>query len=263
MLSYRHGFHAGNPADVFKHSVLIALVDAMLQKPKGIQFFDTHAGPALYDLTRPEAQKNREFDAGIGRLWHRRPGPHQAPAYLEQVRALNPDGRLRWYPGSPMLLRNMMRPVDHLILCELHPAEQQVLRTRYAGDPQVTVHEGSGYPALARYLPPYGGRGMVLIDPPYELKSERDDLTDALRAALKRHAHGVYALWYPLIEGRDDTAPDPLPHALNLSGEAWLDLRVAFPSAERLGRMHGCGMAIINCPWRAREPLLNLSSAWR
>jgi len=263
MLSYRHGFHAGNPADVFKHSVLITLVNAMQHKPKGIQFIDTHAGPALYDLTSPEARTNREFEVGIGRLWESPPDAPDTLAYLEQVRALNPDGRLRWYPGSPSLLRGTMRPVDHLILCELHPTEQQALRARFHDDPRITVHAGDGYSALARYLPPAGGRGLALIDPSYELKSERDDLTTALREALNRHAHGVYAIWYPLIEGRDNTAPDPLPGALKRSGEAWLDLRVEFPPQQRLGRMHGCGMAIINCPWRAREPLLNLSSDWR
>ena len=102
MLSYRHGFHAGNPADVFKHTVLIALVRAMQHKPKGIQFIDTHAGPAMYDLSSPEATKNREFDAGIARLWSASPTHAAETDYLDRVRALNPDGCLRWYPGSPL-----------------------------------------------------------------------------------------------------------------------------------------------------------------
>lgn len=256
MLSYRHGFHAGNPADVFKHAVLIALVRAMQEKPRGIQFVDTHAGPALYDLASPMAQKNREHEAGIGRWWTA-PAPDPLMAdYLEQVRSFNADGELRCYPGSPMILRHLLRPNDRLVLCELHPTEQAALQARFAGDGQITIRCGNGYVELAKVLPPPGGRGLVLIDPPWELKTELDDLGAALQAALKRYAHGVYALWYPLIEGRE-LALERLPQKLKLDDEAWLDLRLEFQPQQRLGRMYGCGMALINCPFRVRQILLD------
>ncbi len=257
MLSYRHGFHAGNPADVFKHAVLVALLRAMQHKDKGIRFIDTHAGAARYRLDHEYAQKNREYERGILRLWQ---GTQESPAladYVDQVRALNPDGDLRVYPGSPLLLRRLLRAQDELFLCELHPTEQQALAAEFDGDSRVVIHRGDGYAALAKLLPPPTGRGLALIDPPFELKSELDDMADALQRALDRYGHGVYAIWYPLIEGRNCT-PDALPEVLQLDGERWLDLRIEFAAEQRLGRMHGCGMAIINCPFRARETLTQL-----
>jgi 23S rRNA (adenine2030-N6)-methyltransferase len=261
MLSYRHGFHAGNPADVFKHTVLTALVRAMQHKNKGIRFIDTHAGPALYDLESEAAQKNREFDRGIARLWQQSQVAGPVADFLELVRARNPDGELRFYPGSPLLVRALLRPQDELVLCELHPTEQRALSERFAGDRQVRVHAGDGYSALAQYLPPPAGRGLVLIDPSFELKSELDDMADAMRRAMKLFGHGVYVIWYPVIEGRD-TTPGSIPAALGLDGEQWLDLRIAFPPEQRLGRMTGCGMAIVNCPFRARQTLLDLHRNW-
>ena len=112
MLSYRHGFHAGNPADVFKHTVLVALVQAMQHKDKGIRFIDTHAGPALYDLESEAALKNREFERGIGRLWAESPASGPRAEYQALVAAHNPDAALRFYPGSPLLLRSLLRPQD-------------------------------------------------------------------------------------------------------------------------------------------------------
>lgn len=261
MLSYRHGFHAGNPADVFKHTVLVALGRAMQHKEKGIRFIDTHAGPALYDLTSEAAQKNREFERGIGRLWGDQPPPGPQADYKALVAAHNPDAPLSFYPGSPLLLRSLLRPQDDLVLCELHPTEQKALAERFGRDRQVTLHPGDGYEALDRFLPPPTGRGLVLIDPSFEIKTEIADLTDALLKTLRRFGHGVYVIWYPVIEGRD-TSPDPIPAALGLEGEQWLDLRVEFPADQRLGRMTGCGMAIINCPFRARQALIGLHRGW-
>ncbi|MEX2499736.1 MAG: 23S rRNA (adenine(2030)-N(6))-methyltransferase RlmJ [Wenzhouxiangellaceae bacterium] len=261
MLSYRHGFHAGNPADVFKHTVLVALVRTMQHKDKGIRFIDTHAGPALYDLHGEAALKNREFERGIARLWNRHPGPGPMSDYLELVRARNAGGQLRFYPGSPLLLRALIRPQDDLVLCELHPAEQIVLAERFDEDRQVRVHTGNGYQALEKFLPPPSGRGLTLIDPSFEVKTEFDDMASALKNALKRFGHGTHAIWYPVIEGRT-TTPETLPGELGLDGEQWLDLRIAFPADQRLGRMTGCGMAVVNCPFRARQVLTELHQQW-
>lgn len=255
MLSYRHGFHAGNPADVFKHAVLLAVVDAMQRKPKGISFLDTHAGPALYDLEHDFARKNLEFERGIGAVWA--DPPPALASYVDAVRRHNPDGTLRRYPGSSQLLRDRLRPVDRLTLCELHPTEQKALAARFGRDRAVDVHAGDGYAALAGLRPPETGRGLVLIDPPFELRTELDDLAAALDAALRRFGHGVYAIWYPVIDGRS-TTPDALPDRLGLEPDSWLDLRVRFPPDQRLGRMSGCGMALVNPPWSARETLAGI-----
>lgn len=123
MLGYRHGFHAGNFADVFKHAVLVALIQALRDKDKPFRVFDTHAGAGRYDLTSAPAQKNREFDDGVGRLWGQTGLGLELDGYLERVRALNPTGPLRWYPGSPRIIRDLLRPGDKLVLTELHPSE--------------------------------------------------------------------------------------------------------------------------------------------
>ncbi len=261
MLSYRHGFHAGNPADVFKHCVLLALLDAMQVKPRGLTLIDTHAGAAGYDLSSDMARKNREFDAGIGRLWARTVPAGPWASYLSAVQAFNPDGNLSRYPGSPWLLRDRLRPQDRLVLCELHPTEQVALRQAFGEDRRVRIQAGDGYQALAKLLPPPSSQALVLIDPPFELKTELEDLARALATALKRFAHGVFLIWYPLIEGRE-TAPDGLPERLGLGAEQWLDLRVSFAPPQRLGRMSGCGMALINCPFSARDRLQTLTEAW-
>lgn len=261
MLSYRHGFHAGNPADVFKHTVLIALIRAMQHKPGGIRFIDTHAGAAIYDLDNAFARKNREFERGVGALWGTDAGPGPLADYLDAVARHNPEGQLLHYPGSSQLLFDLKRDQDELVLCELHPSEQRELQNQFAGKPGMRVVCGDGYAALGEWLPPPGGRALVLIDPPFELKTELEDLERALKTALKRFGHGVYAIWYPVIEGKA-TTPDALPTSLDLDGERWLDLRIEFTPLQRLGRMHGCGMAIVNCPFRARESLVAWVQNW-
>ncbi|MBU1187857.1 MAG: 23S rRNA (adenine(2030)-N(6))-methyltransferase RlmJ [Gammaproteobacteria bacterium] len=258
MLSYRHGFHAGNPADVFKHSVLLALLTAMQEKPGGITCIDTHAGPPVHDLTGRFANKNREYERGILPLWNAASPPAILLPYLQQIHEFNVHGELRHYPGSSLLLRQKLRPQDRLILCELHSTEQRELQLRFHRDRRVHLHHGDGYAALAELLPPGGGRGLVLIDPPYELKTELHDLQTALSVALQRFALGVYAVWYPLIEGKA-TTPDAMLAALQDQGllqqQQWLDLRISFDNEQRLGRMHGCGMLIINAPRRVQPQL--------
>jgi 23S rRNA (adenine2030-N6)-methyltransferase len=255
MLSYRHGYHAGNPADVFKHQILLALVRAMQDKPNGIQFVDTHAGPGCYDLG---AARRSEHVVGIQALWDHGASTPLEQDYLDVIAAFNPGiepgQRLRTYPGSPSLLRHLLRRQDKLVLCELHPAEQAALTDRFTQDKRIELRLQDGYQALSKVLPPQGGRGLVLIDPSWERADEMQHLIKALKVALKRFAHGVMVIWYPIIEGKD-SLPERIPEVLGLSDEQWLDARRHFPAEQQLGRMTGCGMAIINCPWRARAVL--------
>lgn len=256
MLSYRHGYHAGNPADVFKHQVLLALVRAMQDKPNGIQFVDTHAGPGLYDLSQAP---RHEHEVGIQALWD---GGAKSPLetdYLDLIRHFNPGLKagdaLHTYPGSPAIMQHLLRRQDKLVLCELHPAEQPLLAERFGDDKRIELRFQDGYQALSKVWPPQGGRGLVLIDPSWERADENAHLIKALKSALKRFAHGVVVIWYPVIDNKD-CLPDRIPVELGLNDEEWLDLRVIFPENQRLGRMHGCGMAIIHCPWRARAVLV-------
>ncbi len=173
MLSYRHGFHAGNHADVLKHVALVALLRILTRKDKPLLVLDTHAGAGMYSLEQGFAVKNAEFRNGIALLWGRDDLPAPVADYLDQVRAVNSDGVLRHYPGSPRVALGMLRPQDRLRLFELHSTEVQVLAQQFARDGRrVSVTAGDGFAGLKAVLPPPSRRGLVLIDPSYELASD-------------------------------------------------------------------------------------------
>ena len=200
MLGYRHAFHAGNFADVHKHAVLAQIVLALRHKEKPFCVIDTHAGAGCYDLGGEPAQKNREYAGGIGRLWTAaEPGPELA-AYLKLVRGLNPDDALRHYPGSPRLIRALLRPGDRLILTERHPADHPALAAQFAGDRQVAVYFKDGYTTPESFMPPPERRGLVLMDPAFELKGEFQRLLDAVQRIHRRWASATVAVWYPIGE---------------------------------------------------------------
>lgn len=248
MFGYRHVFHAGNFADVLKHVVLTALLQRLQQKDSALCVLDTHAGIGRYDLTTPEARKNAEFEAGIGRIYALGHAPPPVERYLEAVHALNPDGPLRYYPGSPRLSRHFLRPQDRLILTELNRPDHGALRQEFAGDPQVGVHLEDAYQGLKAFLPPKERRGLVLIDPPYELKDEYERLIKGLTSAYARWPTGVYALWYPILSR---SLVSRLYAAVECTGIRRIlrtELRVR-PDVER-SRLNGSGLLIVNPPWQ-------------
>ena len=249
MLSYRHGFHAGNHADVLKHSVLVQLLAYLTQKDKPLWFADTHAGAAVYALDEGYATKNAEYESGIARLWAREDLPKPVADYVEQVRALNPDGQLRRYPGSPQLAMQLLRKQDRLRMFELHSTESQLLQQYFRGDgPRAMVQTGDGFAGLQSVLPPPSRRALVLIDPSYEDKSDYRRVLAALRDAQKRFRAGVYAIWYPQVQRRESRQfPEQLKQ---LQDRDWLHvtLTVKMPVAGGLG-LHGSGMFILNPPW--------------
>jgi len=253
MLSYRHGFHAGNFADVFKHVILSLLVRAQKRKDKPFFYLDTHAGAGRYELGSTMAQKNREFAGGISRIWKLDAVPDAVRVYLDAVRAVNTTPELKVYPGSPRIARHFLRAQDRMALCELHSKEAEHAQDEFAGDRQVTVHKLDGYQGLKAFLPPLEKRGMVLIDPAFELKDERARLLEAIVQAHKRFATGVYAIWYPI---QDRAAVDWLHRQLARTGIRNIlaaELRI-FDEDVPL-RMNGTGMAVINPPWRLDEEL--------
>lgn len=249
MLSYRHAFHAGNHADVLKHAVLVHLLAYLTKKDKPLWYVDTHAGAASYALHEAWAQKNAEFETGIGRLWKRKDVPASLSPYLREVRALNPDGELRSYPGSAQIAMQVLREQDRLRLFELHSTESRGLKEHFADDaPRVLVQAGDGFDGLKSVLPPPSRRGLVLMDPSYEDKRDYARARAALEDALQRFATGVYVLWYPIVQRRES---EQFPESLKrLEKKDWLHaaLTVKAPAADGFG-LHGSGLFVLNPPW--------------
>jgi 23S rRNA (adenine2030-N6)-methyltransferase len=254
-VNYRHAYHAGNFADVVKHAALALVLEHLAAKDKPFAVLDTHAGIGRYDLAAVEAEKTGEYRNGILKVLER---PHAALApYLRVVAALNP-GRAspRIYPGSPELIARLTRPQDRIQLVELHPEDAAALAAAYACDKRVAVYGEDGYAALKALLPPQPRRGLVLIDPPFEVADEFARLARGLRHAHRRFATGIYLLWYP-IKAR---APVAAFHAEVAQG----DIR-RIMVAELLRRpdddperFNGCGLVIVNAPWRFAETMRKL-----
>lgn len=259
MLSYRHAFHAGNHADVLKHAVVVQLLEHLTQKDKAFWYIDTHAGAGLYALDHAYAQKKAEFETGIAPLWRAAASGTQLPPmldeYLDQVRALNPDGNLRHYPGSPWLAWQMLREHDRLRLFELHSTEIQVLRDNFRGaGRRVMLYDGDGFGGIKAILPPPPRRALVLVDPSYEDKQDYARTVQTVRDGLERFATGVYAVWYPQVQRREALQLPVQLKALPLKSWLHVTLTVRRPVEGGLG-LHGSGMFIVNPPWRLQESL--------
>lgn len=248
MLSYRHGFHAGNFADVLKHSLLTLAINALKQKDKPFVYIDTHAGAGKYSFKSEFAQKTGEYQQGIAKLWDSQDAPPELKDYLSAVRAENTGRQLVRYPGSPQLVKRLIRAQDRLLLSELHSSDVEALQQLFAGDKQVSVAKEDGLQTLSKKLPPIQKRGLILIDPSYEMRDEFKKIVAALTTAYKHFATGVYALWYPVI---DRMATENFMRQLAQSGIP-RQLRIEHCIADDgPGRgMTGSGMLIINPPWQ-------------
>ncbi len=244
MLSYRHAFHAGNFADVLKHIALVAALGAMTRKPKPVFYLETHAGAGRYPLTPGSGD---EADGGIVRLLAASSAPAAVRPYLDSVRAGNPRGQLRRYPGSPLIARTLLRADDRLQLHELHPRDHATLATLFKPHRQARVHQSDGLAALKSALPPPERRALILIDPPYERVQEYREVPAALKEGLRRFATGVYLLWYPRLS--PDTAAPMLQLLARTLARPTLRLELALgPPGDRPG-MEACGMLIVNPPY--------------
>ncbi|MGE0623168.1 MAG: 23S rRNA (adenine(2030)-N(6))-methyltransferase RlmJ [Pseudomonadales bacterium] len=251
MLSYRHGFHAGNHADVLKHVVLVTVLSYLTAKPKALWYVDTHAGAGVYSLKTGFADRNREHESGIGRLWPVAMAPAAVTRYLDLIRALNPAGELDLYPGSPWLAAHVLRPQDRLWLHELHPAEQEALAGTLT-DRRISIRATDGFDGLRALLPPATRRSLVLIDPPYEVKTDYDRVAITLADALERFRTGTYAIWYPLLAGgRSERLVEKLT---KLNAPGWLDASLTVRTPTPTG-MHGSGIFVINPPYTLSETL--------
>jgi 23S rRNA (adenine2030-N6)-methyltransferase len=244
MLSYRHGFHAGNHADVLKHAVLLAVLDYMLLKEKSVQVIDTHCGAGGYSLAAAQSSYIREYANGIERIWQAQLLPPLLANYRNTVAAFNPLGKLDYYPGSPLLALSRLRQQDTFFGFEMHSSDYRGLSALMSGDPRARLYPDDGFKGLKSLLPPSSRRSLVVIDPSYEIKSDYGLVVASLKDALRRFATGCYLLWYPVLERRESQiltkqlAGLPSPRWLNV------ELRVRGQGAG----MFGSGLWIINPP---------------
>lgn len=246
MLAYRHQFHAGNFADVFKHALLTRLLLLLARKDKPFFYLDTHAGTGLYDLSHPWARKLAEHADGIARLWTRSDIPEQLRPYIEAVRADSPGSDLRFYPGSPRIARRFLRASDRMALTELNKDDCAALARLFEGDRQVVVQHMDGYQALKAFLPPKERRGLVLVDSSFDRSGEFARLTEGLVASYNRFATGVYALWYPLMEPTAMRGFERGILATEIRKILQLELSV-LPESWTVS-LRGCGLLVVNPP---------------
>jgi 23S rRNA (adenine2030-N6)-methyltransferase len=250
-MNYRHAYHAGNFADCCKHALLLLLIRFMQRKAKPILVLDTHAGCGRYDLRAGPAERTGEWRQGIVRL--QAENPAALGDYLELV------AQLGLYPGSPLIAQSLLRPVDRLVACELHPEDAQLLKAEFAGVRNVAVHERDGYAAMRAFLPPPEKRGLVLIDPPFEQPDEFARVAKNLEAAWRRFDSGVYAVWYPIKHRapvRDFVATLRLGPIRDVVA-AELLLRAPVNPA----RLNGCGLLIVNPPYGFEEAAMPVCQA--
>lgn len=269
-MNYRHHYHAGNYADVFKHVLLVQLIRAMQRKEKGFLYLDTHAGRGGYDLAVPSVlpdgrSREPEHPAGMGRLWDATNLPSALKDFVALVRRFNDRNgatgpELKFYPGSPWIAKLLLRPQDRMALCELREDDAEALDFEFARESRVTVQVIDGYTGLKALLPPPEKRALVLIDPPFESKKEFTDIARGLKDALKRLPGAVGAVWYPITE-RARTAE--FHHALiELAVPAlFAELTIAGEASEL--RMRGCGLLILNPPWQIDQEIRAVLPALR
>lgn len=247
MLSYRHSFHAGNFADVLKHLVEVAILEYLKKKPKPFCYHDSHAAVGLYRLDSETAQKTGEYESGIAKLLGHEPVSPILRSYLDIIARLNPDGILTYYPGSPVIARELLRAEDSIQATELHPADFPLLQQQFAGRRHTRIEKMDAYAGFRAMLPPLHKRGLVLIDPPYELKTEYQDLLKGVQQAYQRFPQATYAIWYPVIERTSIEAVMQAFVDTGIRNQLRIEMSVA-PDTEGFG-MTGSGMLVINPPY--------------
>ncbi|MCC6946749.1 MAG: 23S rRNA (adenine(2030)-N(6))-methyltransferase RlmJ [Bradyrhizobiaceae bacterium] len=262
-MNYRHAFHAGNFADVLKHAVLVRILTHLRGKDAAFRVIDTHAGAGRYDLASIPATRTGEWREGIGRLLDTPPdgeaGELLAP-YLSLVRAENPGGEIKTYPGSPAIALSLTRPQDRLIFCELHPEECNALAHVVGRDRRAKAIEIDGWTALKAYVPPLERRGLVLIDPPFEEEDEFRRLEEGLAEAHRRWATGTYLVWYPIKDQHETDAFARRVARLAIPKILRVELAIRAPQAGET-RLLACGLLVVNPPWMLERELSQLMPA--
>ncbi len=261
-MNYQHAFHAGNFADVHKHIVLTLIIEYLRAKPAAFRVIDSHAGAGRYDLSGPEAARSGEWRDGIGRVRSAEATLRQSDAgalfkvYLDVVAALNAGGALRLYPGSPLLAAARLRPQDRLIACELEPRAAASLKAVLRADRGAKVLAMDGWTAIKANVPPKERRGLVVIDPPFEVADDFAKLSGAVAEAHRKWPTGIYMLWYPIKERE---APNALARRLRRVAVPKIlrcEVTLAPPRAD--AGLLGSGLIIVNPPYGLERDLKTL-----
>jgi 23S rRNA (adenine2030-N6)-methyltransferase len=253
-MNYRHCYHAGNFADVFKHLLIINIIEILLRKEKPFCYLDTHAGGGVYALSSVVEKKPAEHESGIQKIMNGAALelPILVQKYIEVVKAW---GYPKYYPGSPAIAKTLLRDTDRLILTELHSEEHHVLKEQFSNIQNMAIHHLNGYQALKAFLPPKERRGFILIDPPFEKPDEWHKIIENVKIGLKKFAGGIYAIWYPIKNLKEVQAFLNAIDAFKLKNVLLVELCV-YPKDIPL-KLIGNGMLIINPPWPLQEEIKN------
>lgn len=246
-MNYRHSYHAGNAADVFKHIVLVFVLRALHKKDTPFCVLDTHAGSGVYELERPG-----EFETGVGVVWPERAEWPVLTDYFSVVEKINGRGGIRYYPGSPFIIRDYLRPQDRAVFMEQQPGEYLNLKTSFSGASNIGVHHADAWGALKAFVPPRENRGVVLIDPPYEAANEFESIGAALRHGVAHWRNGIYLVWYPVKSRAVVNVFHQAVRALNIEAQA-LEFMLYPDDVEN--RLNGSGIVLVNAPWGVMDVL--------
>jgi 23S rRNA (adenine2030-N6)-methyltransferase len=250
MLSYRHSFHAGNPADILKHLVLAQVLEYMTRKEKGFDYIDTHSGAGFFELSGDDAQKTQEYLDGIAKLWDYRGDNALITDYVALIKSFN-EQALAFYPGSPKIAEHYLRRQDKGWFFELHPKDLQLLQNNMAGKKSLKVRGEDGFKGLLGLVPPASRRACVLMDPPYEIKTDYQQAANMIIKAHKRFSSGTYMIWYPVVSR---ARIDLLEQTLQDSGVRNIQLfELATEQDTEQHGMTASGMIVINPPWTLKN----------
>jgi len=253
MLSYRHSFHAGNHADVLKHVTLSLILDAMNSKDKPYVYLDTHSGAGCYSLRSEHAKKTSEFSGGIGKVWQAKNPPQDMASYLSVIQRYNRGNELGYYPGSPLFAKTLMREQDHIVLNEIHPSDAPLLKREFSKDRRAHINQIDGFHLCREKLPPQPRRGVLLMDPSYEMPNEYQQTVEAIKNAQKRWETGTFALWYPVVDRENN---DWLERKIKQTVQRpTLLVELAMANDSKDYGMTASGMIVINPPWKLFEQL--------
>lgn len=259
MLSYQHMYHAASFADVVKHLVLTRILAYLTQKDKPLFYIDTHSGRGLYSLNDRASLKTSERTQGIDLIWDKRQKlPTLCQPYIEIIQQCNPDLRLNFYPGSPFIAQQLLRPQDRMVFCDLHPQEFSHLQSTFKADKRIFCKETDGISQLKALLPPKERRGLIFIDPTFEVKTEYKTIPDAIKNAFKQFATGTYCLWYPII---DRIFHKQLINRLALIEAPFIGVEFKQKTHKSSG-MTATGLWVINPPYTLQNELKSMQPVW-